>query len=390
MFTYEISVTNECNLDCYFCFACNKTEKGCLTLDNFVKGYEMVKKLKDPDEQVFIKMYGGEPLLYKDRVLKYLEYMLDNYRHDNFYIALITNGTLLTEEFVTRVKDLQDRGLNIFFNISMEVCKDVHNKIRCFKESKNGTFDLIIGNIRKMNKILGHRASVQSVMSPEFLMNIDNYIKFIEEHKDLAVFNVVPMFDETFENVDRCLLNNMTKLFDYYIDAYKKHDCYHVGIFQSLRALCGSFNLVNKTYCTAGHRQLSILPNGDLYPCVNFYHNGKTNYKYGNVKDEPIDNYDKYRNFFLNSTTHGSKCVWCQTQFKFGCLGQCIANMSKFDDKLLPWVCDYNKMFGLNSMRLKYELSGNTEFLQEVNKYDTVKVPEFHSEFMKYIKNEMM
>ena len=89
---YTISITNKCNLRCSYCYERHlNTEYGNLSDETMHKIAEFINKRRDGGT---IYLFGGEPLLYKDKV----KFFCENLIAKEFVIT--TNGTLLDEEFI--------------------------------------------------------------------------------------------------------------------------------------------------------------------------------------------------------------------------------------------------------------------------------------------------
>lgn len=89
---YTVSITNRCNLSCSYCYERQlNTDYGCISEKTADKVTEFINSRGDA---VNVYLFGGEPLLYKDIVKRFIE----NIKAVKFVIT--TNGTLLDEEFV--------------------------------------------------------------------------------------------------------------------------------------------------------------------------------------------------------------------------------------------------------------------------------------------------
>lgn len=126
-----IYTTNKCNLACKYCFANSKTmevdsEKVCL----FIKQY-----IRNTSEKYYnLLITGGEPLLYKN-----LKNMIVELRDEINDIALLTNGILLTNEWMEFIEKE-----HIILHVSLDsLNKDYHNKYR-------GGFKTIYDNLGKL------------------------------------------------------------------------------------------------------------------------------------------------------------------------------------------------------------------------------------------------
>ncbi|MGL4454062.1 MAG: radical SAM protein [Cetobacterium sp.] len=382
MTTYEVVTNKNCNLECYFCFANANLEqkKDVLSLDDFIKGFELIlKKVPSYEKEIFVKIYGGESMLHYDKVMEYLRYLKKRSEEISINIAttIITNGTVIPDDFVKEMDAMTSKKIRITFTFSMEAGRIAHDKIRTFKGGAS-SFDVVLNNITKYNTLRPGRVSgIQSVLSPELLNNVENYIEFMEENKDKGSFNLVPMFDETFENIDLKILDNMDNLFDYYKDCFIKNNSWHIGLFQPFRVIAAYVMLMKgfkTSHCDAGTTKLAINPQGDTFSCCRFDYIDADGSSYGNIKEvEKVnENFEKNKQFYADCTAFEYECKECQLNNKFGCLGKCLANSiakdSTYNSKYNS-ICEYNKKFGLLSMKLWEDLKGNENFLKKMDMY---------------------
>ena len=408
MVALELITNSNCNLDCYFCFAHHK-EKTFLTLNEMKKAIDLITDFADKkkEKEIFIKIYGGEPLLYYENISKLLYYIETKSENYSFEVAIITNGTIMPDSFLEVVKKIiKNNKYFLDFTFSLEGSEKLHNKIRHYKNSDIGSFDIMFDNMKKLReKLSWKRNHVQTVLSPDLLNNINDYISFMEKNKDCIHFDLVPMFDTTFQNQDKKILNNMDILFNYYIKKIKEKDCDHIGIFQSQRSLCNLFNKSEKHHCSAGFEMVCVMSNGDVIPCSKFYHNdlnldenskySKIYYNfalYGNIKNnsnkEIIDQIILKMNNFKDITKHNAACIECQNKNKFGCTGSCI--VENIQNNLTPYkyVCDYNIKFGQLSKKLKDECYSEDEFIKKFEYYQTNKYTDFHNKFINFLRRK--
>ena len=148
-YNLTLNLTNSCNLACRYCFVHQKPDF--MSLDIAKKSIDFVyqnylkhkNELKDiNDQKINIVLFGGEPLLTFDTIIKPLFiYIESKYLLDNFIFNITTNGTLLTEEVCSF---LQKYNINIL--ISFDGMKQIQNNNRPFHDNSN-SFDIILTNL---------------------------------------------------------------------------------------------------------------------------------------------------------------------------------------------------------------------------------------------------
>lgn len=151
-FYAKVVLNLDCNLACSYCF--EGTRKG-----KFYMPEETVKSLAifannsmfQDKEVIEITYYGGEPLLSSGLIIDISEQLktIAEARGMKYKFSLVTNGTLLKRESVSRLKPL---GLT-HANVTIDGPADIHNRHRPFRSGK-GSFDIIIGNIKEICDIL--------------------------------------------------------------------------------------------------------------------------------------------------------------------------------------------------------------------------------------------
>lgn len=116
-------ITHACNLKCKHCYANadDTTIKNELNTDEAKNVIDKLDKASVP----IIAFSGGEPLLRSDI------FDLSKYAHDKgIYVALATNGTLITKH---KAKEMKDAGIE-FVQISLDgATADTHDKFRGIK-----------------------------------------------------------------------------------------------------------------------------------------------------------------------------------------------------------------------------------------------------------------
>lgn len=180
--------TQDCNLKCWYCYE-NHVPQSFMTKDVQTRIVNHIKSVVVKKELNFINItfFGGEPLLNHDTIvfplLEEIKKICDN-ANVNFYCFFITNGTLLTEEVILRLKKF-----NPMFQITLDGNSEKHNKVRAYKTDSNGSFDAIVNALKLISKHLlltnSYVASIATIR-----INYDNATlreidKLIEEIKDL-------------------------------------------------------------------------------------------------------------------------------------------------------------------------------------------------------------
>ncbi len=265
---FEIELTGKCNLNCIHCRnAAIKT--GYLTKSDINK---ILEKIFDfPSNDKFIALSGGEPLLYpfiKDVIKKIIA--------NNVKVQIVTNGTVITDNFLSFIKHLPNDKL--YFAISLDGEREIHNKIRGWSKA----FDRTVETIKKL-KELNFEVAIN------FTVNSLNYLQLGFVYNLAVKLNVdvlkvrMPMEsgrlsykDENFSKKEQYLAV-MEKALKISEKSFQKD-----GItIESNDPLWWSFPSVRRDQvlkkisnnnflggCSAGWLQLFIDSRGDVYPCA--------------------------------------------------------------------------------------------------------------------------
>jgi uncharacterized protein len=135
-----------CNLACHYCFEKDVRERGLMTPETIA---QVIAYLQHRIERIHPKhchltYFGGEPLLHP-KAIKQISCALWQYCRDsrvNMEIGMITNGVLLTPEFVNEMLPWGFKWIKITFDGD----RQEHDKKRVWKSGK-GTFDAIYNNL---------------------------------------------------------------------------------------------------------------------------------------------------------------------------------------------------------------------------------------------------
>lgn len=181
-FELIVNPTMNCNFKCWYCYESHikdsKMNHEVLTsvtlLANNVISHQVGLK------KFVLSFFGGEPLLYFDRVIAPLLVNISAMCASHkvrFECGMTTNGLLIDEDMLIVCKQ---NGLNSF-QITLDGNRRQHDKVRFISEGK-GSFDRIVANIKMVAK-MGMFVNVRVNCSSETFENID---EIILEFNDLS------------------------------------------------------------------------------------------------------------------------------------------------------------------------------------------------------------
>jgi radical SAM protein with 4Fe4S-binding SPASM domain len=122
IFNVQWHITERCNWRCKFCYQSEHPtpdlsyEELCSILDKYVS---LIDRWKLHNERARLVLTGGEPLVRSD-FFKFLEYVNEKRKKYGFRCSILSNGSLLDEEKVIRLKELGIKS----YQVSMEGMKE--------------------------------------------------------------------------------------------------------------------------------------------------------------------------------------------------------------------------------------------------------------------------
>ena len=125
---FQWHITERCNWHCQHCYQ-NENPVSDLTLEQLFHIFEqflfLVKEWKIRPGQAFLNITGGEPFIRKD-LFQFLEKVADNARLYRYLWTLMSNGSLLNEENVKKIKEMKIAR----FQVSIEGMEKNNDEIR--------------------------------------------------------------------------------------------------------------------------------------------------------------------------------------------------------------------------------------------------------------------
>jgi MoaA/NifB/PqqE/SkfB family radical SAM enzyme len=228
-------ITNRCNDRCPKCGIWERPESNAdhLKVEHFL---DCLRRLHKNLYQVTLT--GGEPLLFKNDVMLIAE----EARKLDVTMLIVTNARFLTEEFLTRYKELQH-----ILVISVDaVDKEKWNEFR-----GRNNFEIGMKNILMAHRILKDKLRIQSVLSDEMRSETPKVIEFC---KKLGIPHVIQMYQD---------FGGIWKLKDKYA-------------LEESGAAC------------AARKNICIYPNGDVVKCFDHRRIPLAKEPLGNIAKEDI------------------------------------------------------------------------------------------------------
>ena len=275
----ELAITYDCQARCHKCYA--------LHLNDPLKKTLTLAQIEDLIVQacrlglIHVNITGGEPLL-NPNLCKIIR--ICSSKH--LIVSVVTNGMLLTQEIVLRMKDA---GLNTI-QISLDsALANTHDKLRGLP----GCYERIMASLKwfKKNNI---NVCFSTVLSPESTSNSDemkNLLKLAQRNgafllicDSAAVGGWAGQPDKMYSCKERdAILKELMR---------HKHARHH-----------SMYNFRLKPGCPAGIEKLYVTAYGDVTPC-DLIHDS-----FGNVLKEPLSSIHKRLSRDEHFQAKSSQCI---------------------------------------------------------------------------------
>ena len=239
----------------------------------------------------------------------------------------------MLQEIISKVEfgtsKLNDRILEVIkkyhikLTISLDGMKEINDYNRKFR-SGQGTYDLIVSNINKINQSIPNAIqAIQSTLSKEFIKyNELEIIDFIHKITKACIIKLEYDINLNLDLSKEMIKRKIRVFFDtlinkkFIIDGYPYH-CLRTFFERKY----------NRYRCSAGNN-ISITSDGKVYPCQ-FYFNNKDYcmgdmVKENTIQTQKIQNMEKKNNVSCKNCIANSYCEFC---------------IAKKED------CNYNKLF---------------------------------------------
>lgn len=327
-----ITPTLACNFKCPYCFESGFESRWECKEDYF----EVLKKYADKYFSLYnsieISLFGGEPLLCKESIFSFLNYIEEKKLCKNLTISITTNGALIDNYVINNLNKFHCRAIQI----TIDGTEEKHNLNRIFKDNTK-TFRLLIEKIKLLVKELDIntkiilRLNLKDVLPKE----VKNTLEFFsrEERKRISL-----LFRPIYQTNDY-QEQNSSKLSDL-------NEYYKLG--KNLGFSIVKNNYFYKTCEACGDDNFFyLMPDLSMWKCINDLSFNKARIGKINEKGEIKINasnlmyWNKLANCFSNS-----KCRECK--LLPDCYGGCILYYAKNKERLC-------KEFSMSSLPYLYE-----------------------------------
>jgi len=211
--------------------------------ENILRPELIVNCISDLNYPQEFCIVGGEPLIYKNTILD----ILKGIRLGKTRTTIITNGLEMTPQFISEIKN---------YNIHVVVSVDTLEKEFWKFVRGDDSYDQVMYNLKSaIKELLPEQISIQSVLSEETKMDIPVIAEFCKKNK--IYYSVQDYLKEGFNGCWTAIKKDIN---------------------------CGT----SSEKCYAVGRNLSIMPNGDVFTCFQQNLIGGCEMPLGNLKEDRI------------------------------------------------------------------------------------------------------
>jgi uncharacterized protein len=257
-----LHLTRACNLRCDYCYAPPRPGDG-MTLEVARQAMRLGAGLTNGS--CGIVFFGGEPLLHKDLIRRVVTDARQSAEQNpgQFHFKLTTNGLLLDDEFLdfTVAND-------VLVAMSFDGVRQSHDRHRRLPDGR-GTFDVLLPTLHRLLAARPY-ASVLTVVNPDTVGWLADSMAFLLDQgcRYLIVsLNFAGAWSP--EQLDE-LQRQYEQLGQYYIAWSRAGRKFYLSPFEVKLASHILGEGARCQRCELGQRQISVDPQGYLYPCVQF------------------------------------------------------------------------------------------------------------------------
>ncbi len=257
-----LHLTTECNFRCSYCYSPPRDGTP-MSLATAVRALELGSRLQGGSCGIIF--FGGEPLLCRGLIRELVSAAREMERHraGRFHFKITTNGLLLDEEFI----EFSLRN-DVLVAMSFDGVKPAHDAHRHL-QSGAPTFDLLLPRLRLLLAARPY-ASVLMVVNPDTAAQLADSVAFLLDegarYLIVSLNYAAPWTDEAFDALAR-QLEQLGRLYVKWTEAGRK---FYLSPFEVKLSSHINRHCYVKERCELARRQISVDPEGYLYPCVQF------------------------------------------------------------------------------------------------------------------------
>ncbi|MBU0717560.1 MAG: radical SAM protein [Planctomycetes bacterium] len=258
-----LHLTTACNMRCSYCYA--PPHDGAPMSEEIGRKAMRLGSQLSGGSSCGIVFFGGEPLLRQDLIESLIEHGRDLERRQAgcFHFKITTNGVLLDDSFL----EFSIRN-DLLIAMSFDGVREAHDKHRHMADGRP-SFDLLVERLRLLLEARPY-ASVLMVVNPDTAEHLSDSVSFLLDlgcRYVILSLNYAAAWGESDFRVLRRQYEKLGKAYVKWMLAGRKFYLSPIEVKLSSHINQHCFH---KERCELAQRQLSVDPQGYLYPCVQF------------------------------------------------------------------------------------------------------------------------
>lgn len=289
-----LHVSNDCNLDCTYCYAGGGDygeEKSLMTketaksvIDFFFSHYEYIGS---------ICFFGGEPLMNYAVVQFVCEHITKLYNSNKIkYLprfVIITNGTILNNKIISLIKTFK-----ISITVSIDGPKEINDHHRIYK-NKKGSYDKIknfINTVKKETSAFIRYEATYTKKHIELGYSVNDISSHLYNTFGISGVIIPEHNDKKNKSIEgKAWEKEFYQNIDSFIKSPNNNDIMVDNVFFEMLHFIA--NNIKKEFCPVGTKMTAVSVDGYIYPC--HMNVGQKHLQLGNIQnDNIVNNFEKF------------------------------------------------------------------------------------------------
>jgi radical SAM protein with 4Fe4S-binding SPASM domain len=268
--TVTLTVTRKCNLRCKYCY--ESDEQRNVKAMSFKTAKDAITRYMEADDgfdAVEFQFFGGEPMLEFPLIKEVVEWFKSRTWIKKFIFFIVSNGTILTDEMKTWLKDNKKM---VVLGFSIDGNRTSHNI------SRDNSYDLLLSNLPFFTENWPHQPAKMTICKENIPYIADSIIE-LEEMGINFTANIV--FEDIWgdsEEKDELLAiyqDQLDQLVEYYSQNPQLNPVgpiFNRGLEHYNQPIRNTVTLDSdcSRFCGAGHEMAMIDVDGTEFPCHRF------------------------------------------------------------------------------------------------------------------------
>lgn len=339
-YTVNFHITHDCNMRCGYCYAGKKLKES--MSDEIVEhSLDMIERevKSKAINKLVVAFLGGEPLMEKELLYSIQDRLKERIgKETKIVYQLSTNGLLLTDKLM---KELTER--NTLISLSLDGTPETMLKQRPLINNADYSerMERAIKSVLKYNRF----TNAFCVITPQSAANLYDNITWIYD-QGLKFINTTLDYSAGWTTQDFELLGKEYKrLAKWYSSKADEVEHFYLSCFDERIQSRTKSPVACEMKCSLGKNQLSIAPDGSIFPCMQFVkpkHEADEEFVLGNV-NRGIEG-KKLKEIQAQAVFEKPECNGCELKSRCSVWCSCINYAStRTITKASPVACYHEK-----------------------------------------------